>query len=57
MNIFMFTDKPMQAFESCRKLIYSPLIELGLSAGYREENGEEYIRLWPPDSIEPFTVR
>ncbi len=57
MNIFVFTDSPMQAFESCRALICSPLIESGLSAGYREVNGEEYIRLWPPDSIEPFAVK
>lgn len=57
MNIFLFTNDPMQAFESCRGLICSPLIESGLSAGYREINGEEYVRLWPPASIEPFAVK
>jgi hypothetical protein len=57
MNIFVFTDNPRQAFESCRTLICSQLMESGLSAGYREINGEEYIRLWPPASIEPFAVK
>jgi hypothetical protein len=56
MNIFVFTDKPQKALEECRSLIRSARIAERLSAAFRERDGEEYTRLWPVESTEPFKV-
>jgi hypothetical protein len=57
MNIFVFTDHPAKALDACRSLIRSSRINSGLAAGYREINGETFVRLWPPESTEPFEVK
>lgn len=56
MNIFIFTDKPREAFEKAKFIVqgveWLPL----LSAAYRLGCKDEYFRLWPLDSTQPFTV-
>jgi hypothetical protein len=58
MNVFLFTDRPEKAFTECRALIRSERIASGLSAAYRDiESGTDlYVRLWPREVIEPFTL-
>jgi hypothetical protein len=57
MNIFVFTDKPQKALDECRSLIRSSRIASGLFAAYRDRERDEYTRLWPVGSTDPFAVK
>jgi hypothetical protein len=56
MNIFIFTDKPEETFEKAKFIIKAAGLLIELSAAYRLTTGEEYSRLWPVGSTEPFIV-
>lgn len=56
MNIFILTDKPAETFDKSKFIIKAAGMLTTLSAAYRLVTGDEYLRLWPIDSTEPFTV-
>ena len=50
-NIFLNTDKPIDAFNTIKNLFekqHHSLLE-DCKAGYREVNSDDYISLWPSD--------
>ena len=55
MNFFIFTDNARQTFEEAGYVIQRARLPLK-AAAYRLVEGEEHIRLWPIDSVEPFVV-
>ena len=50
MNVFLYTEDAPATFERVRALIADHRLARSMAAGYREEDGDEYVPLWPADS-------
>ena len=55
-NIFIITEEPKRCFEEAMRIIAgcepSPR-----AAGYRNLDGEDYVRLWPKGDATPFELK
>lgn len=57
MNIFIFTDNPQETFRIAKNSIENAGLLDSLSAAYRKADGDDYTRLWPINSDEPFIIK
>jgi hypothetical protein len=56
MNIFIFTERPTEAFAEVQEILGDRPTWASLRAAFREANGETYSLLWPPGQTE-FSVK
>jgi hypothetical protein len=50
-NVFIFTDDPVGTFQSIRGFAEARPPPESMAAAYRLVNSDEYIVLWPPESL------
>lgn len=55
MNLFVFTDDPVRAFQAAFSALGSNPRWAAVRAGYRPLDGDDYTVLWPP-TLERFFV-
>jgi hypothetical protein len=55
-NIFIITEEPKRCFEEAMRIIggFEPCPR---AAGYRDLDGEDYVRLWPVGDATPFELK
>jgi hypothetical protein len=53
-NIYLFTDRPKEAFEQIRSLL-DEAVQRGTKAAFSKMEEEEYTVLWPP-TVKRFTI-
>jgi len=56
-NVFIFTNRADETFTKCLPVVTQLGLLNRLSAGYRTDGNEEYIRVWPQEDGSPFTVK
>jgi hypothetical protein len=56
MNIFIQTDQPVRTFAEVQTILAREPRRTDLRAAYREDEGETYAVLWPPNQT-GFTVK
>lgn len=57
MNIFIYTYKPGETFETIKPFLAQQDALASLRAAYRPTEGENYTLLWPTDSDKPFEIK
>jgi hypothetical protein len=55
-NIFVLTDRPVEAFSQIRSLLAERRLLTSARVAYRNAGGERYTVLWPEESDGPFRV-
>jgi hypothetical protein len=55
-NIFIFTSDPAATFRQAQPVLQSMNQLEGLTAAFRDAEGEEFTVIWPAGSTEEFTV-
>jgi len=55
MNIFIVTNSPQEAFETCKKAFSAQELKQ-IRAAFRESNGAAYFVIWPLDSAGEFKL-
>ncbi|BCW69267.1 hypothetical protein [Arthrobacter sp. NicSoilB8] len=55
MNIFVHTDRPLEAFQDAVKLLSPDSRWAGVRAAYRPADGDRYVVVWPK-TLEVFSV-
>lgn len=55
-NIFIITEEPNRCFEEAMRIIagFEPSPR---AAGYRDLDGEDYVRFWPEGDATPFELK
>ena len=56
-NIFIRTPDPVRTFDAVAPILRSRSPVAGWAAAYRAERSDEYVRIWPAGSTEPFVVK
>jgi hypothetical protein len=55
-NIFVFTDRPVEAFSQIRSLLAERRLLASARVAYRDACGQRYTVLWPEESDGAFRV-
>lgn len=56
-NISIFTNNPDKTHDQILPIIESAGLISSLSSAYRDVDEEEYKRIWPKGSLEPFNIK
>lgn len=55
-NVFIDTRNPRECFKKAMDIMKSMKEELN-AGGFRELDGDDYVRLWPEDDSKPFELK